>query len=108
MDIPKDKIIEMRRERGADDKVQQTEQELPDQVDPEQHPDLLQKLGIDPQDRLGGIGERLGLRAAPDPKRTRGTRRPPSTHLIGVTALAWTSTPTGRWTVGAQHAPVAP
>ena len=52
--------VEM-RVGGADDKVQQAEQELPDQVDPEQHAELLQKLGIDPQDRLGGIGERLGL-----------------------------------------------
>jgi len=61
MQIPKDKIIQMLRERGADDKVQQAEQELPDQVDPEQHKDQLQKLGIDPQDLLGGIGDKLGL-----------------------------------------------
>jgi hypothetical protein len=61
MDIPKDKILEMLRERGADDKVQQAQQELPDQVDPEQHSDQLQKLGIDPQDLLGGIGDKLGL-----------------------------------------------
>jgi hypothetical protein len=61
MEIAKDKILQMLRERGADDKVQQAEQELPDQVDPEQHADQLQKLGIDPQDLLGGIGDRLGL-----------------------------------------------
>jgi hypothetical protein len=61
MEIPKDKIIAMLRERGADDKVQQAEQELPDQVDPEQHSEQLQKLGIDPQDLLGGIGDKLGL-----------------------------------------------
>ena len=61
MEIPKDKILDLLRERGADDKVQQAEQELPDQVDPEQHQDLLQKLGIDPQDLLGGLGGRLGL-----------------------------------------------
>jgi hypothetical protein len=62
MEIPKDKILSMLRERGADDKARQAEQELPDQVDPEQHKDQLQKLGIDPQDLLGGgIGDKLGL-----------------------------------------------
>jgi hypothetical protein len=59
--IPKDKIIELLRERGAEDKIRQAEQELPDQVDPEQHRDQLEKLGIDPQDLIGGIGDRLGL-----------------------------------------------
>ncbi len=61
MEIPKDKILSMLRERGDDDKVQQAEQELPDQVDPEKHGDQLQKLGIDPQDLLGGVGDKLGL-----------------------------------------------
>ena len=61
MEIPKDKIIEMLRERGADDEVQQAEQELPDQVDPEKHRDQLEKLGIDPNELLGGIGDKLGL-----------------------------------------------
>jgi hypothetical protein len=56
MQIPKDKIIDLLRERGADDKVAQAQQELPDQVDPEQHKDLLDKLGVDPKDLLGGIG----------------------------------------------------
>jgi hypothetical protein len=65
MEIPKEKILQMLRDRGADDKVQQAEQELPDQVDPEQHADLLKKFGIDPQDLLGGglggIGDKLGI-----------------------------------------------
>jgi hypothetical protein len=56
MQIPKDKIIDLLRERGADDKVQQAQRELPDQVDPEQHKELLDKLGVDPSDLLGGIG----------------------------------------------------
>jgi hypothetical protein len=56
MEIPKDKIIDLLRERGADDKVAQAQQELPDQVDTEKHKDQLDKLGIDPQDLLGGIG----------------------------------------------------
>jgi hypothetical protein len=61
MEIPKEKILQMLRERGADDKVQQAERELPDQVDPEKHRDQLEKLGIDPSDLLGGIGDKLGL-----------------------------------------------
>jgi F0F1-type ATP synthase membrane subunit b/b' len=56
MEIPKDKIIDLLRERGADDKVAQAQQELPDQVDPDKHRDLLDKLGVDPNDLLGGIG----------------------------------------------------
>jgi hypothetical protein len=56
MEIPKDKIIDLLRERGADDKVAQAQQELPDQVDPEQHKDQLDQLGVDPKDLLGGIG----------------------------------------------------
>jgi hypothetical protein len=56
MQIPKDKIIDLLRERGADDKVQQAQQELPDQVDPEQHAGLLQKFGLDPQDLIGKLG----------------------------------------------------
>jgi hypothetical protein len=66
MQIPKDKILELLRSRGENDKASQAEGELPDQVDTEQHAGLLQKLGIDPQDlisQLGGgaVGEKLGL-----------------------------------------------
>ena len=64
MQIPKEKILELLRSRGQDDKAAQAEGELPDQVDTDQHADLLQKLGIDPGDlagSLGGIGNKLGL-----------------------------------------------
>jgi uncharacterized protein YidB (DUF937 family) len=56
MEIPKDKILDLLREQGKGDKVGQAQQELPDQVDPEKHSDLLQKLGIDPQDVLSKLG----------------------------------------------------
>jgi hypothetical protein len=56
MEIPKDKILDMLRDQGKDDQVAQAEQELPDQVDPEQHADLLQKFGLDPKDLLGKLG----------------------------------------------------
>jgi hypothetical protein len=65
MQIPKDNILELLRERGEHDKAAQAEQELPDQVDHEQHSDLLSKFGVEPKELLdklpGGIGDKLGL-----------------------------------------------
>jgi hypothetical protein len=61
MEIPKDKIVELLRDRGQDDKADQADRELPDQVDTEQHSELLSKLGVDSQELAGGIGDRLGL-----------------------------------------------
>ena len=67
MQIPKDKILELLRSRGEQDKATQADSELPDQVDTEQHAGILDKLGIDPQDIIGrlggagGIGGKLGL-----------------------------------------------
>jgi hypothetical protein len=56
MEIPRDKILDLIREHGQSDKVQQAEQELPDQVDPEQHAGLLRKFGLEPQDVLSKVG----------------------------------------------------
>jgi hypothetical protein len=39
----------------------QADQQLPDQVDPEQHSDLLARIGIDPDKMLNGAGGKLGL-----------------------------------------------
>ncbi len=65
MEIPKDKIIELIRQRAGGDQAEQAESELPDQVDPEQHADLLSKFGIDPKELLGGglgdVAGKLGL-----------------------------------------------
>ena len=68
MQIPKEKILELLRSRGENDKADQADGELPDQVDTEQHAGILQKLGIDPGDLLGslgggagGLGGKLGL-----------------------------------------------
>ncbi|MBA2636794.1 MAG: hypothetical protein H0U79_00985 [Solirubrobacterales bacterium] len=58
--IPKDQILSMLRDRGDQDKAKQAEQELPDQVDTDQHAGLLQKFGLNPQDLLGGLGGGLG------------------------------------------------
>ena len=64
MEIPKDKILDLLRQRGDSEGAAQADRELPDQVDPEQHAGLLSRFGIDPKDllgNLGGLGDKLGL-----------------------------------------------
>jgi hypothetical protein len=61
MEIPKEQILQLLRDRGNHDQAQQADQQLPDQVDPEQHAGLLGQLGIDPGKLLGGLGGELGL-----------------------------------------------
>lgn len=65
MQIDKDQIISLLRQRGDDAKADQAQQELPSQVDTEKDSGLLSKLGIDPKDLLGGLGggpgNKLGL-----------------------------------------------
>jgi hypothetical protein len=61
MEIPKDQILQLLRDRGDHAKADQADQQLPDNVDPEQHSDLLDKIGINPSDLLGGLEGRLGL-----------------------------------------------
>ena len=56
MEIPKDQILELLRSRGDDDKADQANQELPDNVDPERDSGVLSKLGIDPSELLGKFG----------------------------------------------------
>jgi hypothetical protein len=48
MQIPKDEILEMLQQHGQGDQVYQAQQALPDQVDTDQHADLLQKFGVTP------------------------------------------------------------
>ena len=65
MEIPKEKILELIRQRGDEGQAAQADQELPARVDPEQHSDLLSKVGINPQELLsvglGGRGDKIGL-----------------------------------------------
>ena len=60
MQIDKSQIIELLKSRGEHDKAAQAESELPDQVDPQAHAGLLEKLGIHPQDLLGSLPGDLG------------------------------------------------
>ena len=62
MQIDKQMVLDLLRERGQQDQAGQAEQELPDQVDTEQHASLLQKFGLDPQEliqKLAGGGFKL-------------------------------------------------
>lgn len=59
MEIPKDKILELLRSRGDDDKADQADNELPDQVETERDSGLLDKLGIDPKELAGGLGGKI-------------------------------------------------
>jgi hypothetical protein len=61
VEIPKDQILQLLRDRGDHDKADQADHQLPDQVDPEQHSDLLKKFGINPSDLIGDIGGKIGL-----------------------------------------------
>jgi hypothetical protein len=61
MQIPKEQILQMLRDRGNHDQAQQADQQLPDQVDTDQHGNLLSQIGIDPSELLRGAGGKLGL-----------------------------------------------
>ena len=53
MQIDKNTVVDMLRERGETDRAGQAERELPDQVDTDQHADLLDRFGVDPQELIG-------------------------------------------------------
>ena len=55
MQFDKSQIMDMLRSQGEDAKAQQADQELPQQVDTDQHAGLLSKLGINPQDLIGKL-----------------------------------------------------
>lgn len=64
MQIDKQQIIDFIREQYDARKAEQADQELPQQVDPEnsQHQNILQQLGIDPQELITRFaGKRFGL-----------------------------------------------
>lgn len=53
--IDRSQVIDLLTSQGRPDQADQAQSELPDQVDPEQHADLLAKFGINPKDLLGNI-----------------------------------------------------
>jgi hypothetical protein len=50
--IDKNMVLDLLRERGQQDQASQAEQELPDQVDTDRDSGLLQRFGLDPQELL--------------------------------------------------------
>ena len=61
MQIDKQQVINMLKKRGDHDQAAQAEQNLPQQVDTDQHADQLSKLGVNPQDLIGGLKGKFGL-----------------------------------------------
>ena len=64
MQIDKAQILDLLRSQGDEQKAQQADQELPGQVDTDQHAGLLEKFGLSPMDlisKLGGGGAGGGL-----------------------------------------------
>jgi len=45
-------ILDLLRQRGDQQRAAQADQELPDQVDTDQHADLLKRFGLDPKELL--------------------------------------------------------
>ena len=56
MNISKDQILQFLKDKGQNDQADQAANELPDQVDTDQHAGLLSKFGIDPKDLLSKLG----------------------------------------------------
>jgi hypothetical protein len=56
MEIPKAQILDLLRQQGADEQVDQAQQDLPEKVDPDRDAGLLQKFGLDPKDLIGMLG----------------------------------------------------
>jgi hypothetical protein len=52
MEFDKQTVIDLIRDQMGSQRAEQAAQQLPDQVDPEQHADLLRQFGVNPQDLL--------------------------------------------------------
>lgn len=61
MQIDKQMVMDLLRQRGDSAQADQAQAELPQQVDTDQHAGLLQKFGLDPQDLIGMLGGGGGL-----------------------------------------------
>jgi len=53
MQIDKDVILQLLRQRGDHQTADQADKELPAQVDTDQHASLLERFGLDPNELLG-------------------------------------------------------
>jgi hypothetical protein len=60
MEIPKDMILSFIQQRMGGEQAAQANAQLPDQVDHEQHADLLNQLGVNPQELLSHVSSQGG------------------------------------------------
>lgn len=60
MKIDKQQILDHLKGQGDNDRADQAEQELPDQVDTDKDQGMLSKLGINPQDLIGKLSGGFG------------------------------------------------
>jgi hypothetical protein len=56
MEIDKEMVLNVLRERGEQGKAEEAARELPDQVDTERDSGLLARFGVDPGELLGKMG----------------------------------------------------
>lgn len=59
MDIDREHVVALLREKGKDDRVQHAIDQLPEKIDHEQHAEQLEKLGIDPGELARKAGHKL-------------------------------------------------
>lgn len=62
MEIPKEAILNLLRERGQETEANEADRELPDTVDTDRDGDLLSRFGLDPQELMGKLGDIPGLK----------------------------------------------
>jgi hypothetical protein len=60
MQIDKQQIIDMLKNRGDKDQATKAQSELPDKVDTDKDSGLLSKFGVNPQDLMGKLPGGLG------------------------------------------------
>jgi hypothetical protein len=60
VNIDKDQIIQLLKDKGQDRQADEAARELPDQVDTDQHADLLARHGVDLTDLTERFGGGLG------------------------------------------------
>jgi hypothetical protein len=73
MEIPKQQVLSMIESRMGAGQAQAAADQLPDQVDHEQHAGLLSQFGIDPQELLGGGGGAANANSGADASGGAGT-----------------------------------
>jgi hypothetical protein len=62
MQFDKQTVVDHIRDQVGSDQADQAAQTLPDQVDTDQHGEMLQQLGVDPQNMASQLGGQVGSR----------------------------------------------